>query len=143
MASSLQVKNYLAYWLQLGKPIVKADGQVVCKPKTVIQGDRFSTEFEDCWREILRQDEGSSCYLKGTDQSIKELLSPAWEMASCARCSMMVPTPEVMTNPFPCPCNDLPDWPNEEIPQPRLPIDSQDRLSQIRQRMMSKSTNDA
>lgn len=137
MASSLQVKRYLAYWLQLGKPIVTADDRIVCKPRTVIQGDRFSSEFEDCWTEIMNR-EGTDYYLKGTDQSIAELLSPGWEMASCARCSMLVPTPEVVINPFTCPCHDLDDWPNEEVPQPRLPIDSQARLSQIKQRMVSK-----
>ena len=138
MASSIQVKNYLAYWLQLGKPIVKADGQIVCQPKTVIQGDHFSREFEDCWTEIMNR-EGADYYLKGTDQSIAELLSPGWEMASCARCSMIVPTPEVVINSFSCPCHDFADWPNEEVPQPRLPINSQDRLSQIKQRMVSKA----
>jgi len=141
MASLLQVKNYLAYWLQLGKPIVTTDGQIICKPETVIKGDRYSTEFEDCWTQITSQG-GANYYLKGTDQSIEELLSPAWEMASCARCNMIVPTPEVMFNPFPCPCNDLSGWPNEEIPQPRLPVDSQDRLSQIRKRILSKPVND-
>ena len=85
---------------------------------------------------------GADYYLKGTDQSIEELLSPAWEMASCARCDMIVPTPEVMFNPFPCPCNDLSSWPNEEIPQPRLPVNSQDRLSQIRNRILSKPAKD-
>ncbi|MEM8505104.1 MAG: hypothetical protein AAF716_18355 [Cyanobacteria bacterium P01_D01_bin.1] len=142
MASSLQVKNYLAYWLQLGKPVVTADGQTVCQPKTVIQGDRFSDEFEACWEKIASKG-GANYYLKGTDQSIKELLSPEWDMANCARCNMVVPTPEVMITPFPCPCNDLDDWPNEEIPQPRLPVDSQNRLGQIRQRMISRATSDA
>ncbi len=141
MASPLQVKHYLAHWLQLGKPVITADGQIVCKSKTVIQGDRFSTEFEDCWAKILDQD-NSAYYLKGTDESIADLLSPEWEMTSCSRCNMIVPTPEVFVHPFPCPCNDLSSWPNEEIPQPRLPIDSQDRLSQIRQRIVSKSTNE-
>lgn len=141
MASPLQVKNYLAYWFQLGKPVVTADGQTVCQPKAVIQGDRFSDEFEACWTKILNRD-GAGYYLKGTDQSIKELLSPSWDMDNCARCNMIVPTPEVALNPSPCPCNDLDGWPNEEVPQPRLPIDSRDRLSQIRQHILSQSTGD-
>ncbi|MBE9060798.1 hypothetical protein [cf. Phormidesmis sp. LEGE 11477] len=141
MASSTQVKNYLAYWLQLGKPIVTADGQIVCQPKKVIHGDRFSTEFEDCWAKVMSR-EGTGYYLRGTDQSIADLLSPGWEMASCARCNMIVPTPEVLINTFPCPCHDLADWPNEEVPQPRLPINSQKRLSQIQQRMASKFDSD-
>ena len=136
MASQTQVKKYLAYWFQLGKQVVTAKNSAVCKPQTVIEGDHFSPEFEACWHSILTSLDKEH-YLEGTDQTIQELLSPNWEIESCARCDMPVPTPETTFNTVICPCNDLPNWPNTDLPQPRLPINSQSRLTQMSQRMLA------
>ena len=138
MATKTQVKNYLAYWFQLGKQVVTDDGKTVFKPKTVIQGDRFSAEFEQCWREILAAS-GRACHLEGTDQTVDELLSSAWYVVNCARCDMLVPTPEVPLDNVLCPCNDLPTWPNDELPQPRLPINSQAHLFVMSEKLKSDS----
>lgn len=35
----------------------------------------------------------------------------------------------------PCPCFDLPTWPNLDLPLPRLPVDSRSHLEQIRARL--------
>ncbi|MFB8791195.1 MAG: hypothetical protein U7123_20670 [Potamolinea sp.] len=37
--------------------------------------------------------------------------------------------------PETCPCNDLPMWPNTEVPLPREPVDSKARLNTIRDRL--------
>jgi len=134
MASRIQVKNYLAYWFQLGKQVVTDDGKTTFKPETVIQGEHFSPEFEQCWTEILKAS-GRACHLEGTDQTIDDLLSPAWDIANCARCNMLVPTPEVAFDQLLCPCNDLPTWPNEELPKPRLPVDNHKHLSEMREKL--------
>ena len=136
MATTTQVKNYLAYWFQLGKQVVTDDGRIHYRPETVIAGDRFSPAFEACWTEIL-QTAGKGCHLEGTDQTIDELLSSKWDVINCARCDMLVPTPEVALEPVLCPCNDLPSWPNEELPKPRLPVDSQRQLSAMSARLSS------
>lgn len=136
MASSNEIKNYLAYWFQLGKQVLNDNGKDSYKPKTVIQGDHFSPEFEACWKAIMNN-QGKALYLEGTDQTIAELLSPEWEMISCARCEMPVPIPQVEMSERLCPCNDLPTWPNEEIPKPRLPINSNQRLSNLKQRLIN------
>ena len=136
MAHQQDVKNYLAYWLQLGKGIVLSSQDVPCRPKSVIQGDRFSDDFEQCWARI-QATEGKDCYLEGTDITLDRLLSPAWEIDSCARCGMAVPAPAVIYHGLPCPCSDFEGWPNDELPRPRLPQHSSphfkrmvDRLSQ-------------
>ncbi|MGC1310298.1 MAG: hypothetical protein WA885_23970 [Phormidesmis sp.] len=138
MASDTEVKNYLAHWFQLGKQVLSDDGSVTFSPKSIIQGDRFSPEFEDCWAEILKTG-GETYYLKGTDQTIAHLLSPAWNIVSCARCDMPVPIAEKELALHPCPCDDLSNWPNEEIPKPRLPIDSNQRLSQMSDRLQANA----
>lgn len=137
MASPTDVKNYLAHWFQLGKQVVSDDGQVSYGSDKVIQGDRFSPEFEDCWRKILAA-EGKALYLKGTNQTIEQLLSPAWDVTTCTRCDMPVPIPEVEVAPYPCPCNDLPSWPNHDLPSPRLPIDTERHLQQMAERLKSQ-----
>ena len=136
MATQTQVKNYLAYWFQLGKHVVADDSSTTYLPKTVIQGDRFSPEFEQCWREIL-QGNIDTLHLQGTDQTVADLLSSSWEISNCSRCDMLIPTPEVVIQPVLCPCNDLPEWPNEEVPKPRLPVNSERHLSRLRDRLLA------
>ncbi|WAL62683.1 hypothetical protein [Thermocoleostomius sinensis] len=140
MASSDQVKRYLAYWFQLGKPLVLNDGQETLLPQPVLQNNHYSPEFEACWNRVLEFD-GHRCYLEGTSQSIHELLSSQWEIESCARCAMPVPMVSLGAQTLDCPCNDLNTWPNNELPQPRSPIDSQAQLNQIRDRLLKRATS--
>lgn len=141
MATSEQVKHYLAYWFQLGKQVVTDDGKECYRPKTVIQGDHFSPEFEQCWAEILKTN-SRNCHLEGTDQTIDDLLSPAWAVVNCARCDMLIPTPEVVIAQVICPCNDLAGWPNTELPQPRLPVNSHRELSDMSDRLAASYVDD-
>jgi hypothetical protein len=135
MASEQQVKQYLAYWFQLGKGVVIRGGEDTLLPQPVIQGNRYSQEFENCWQTVLSPASGD-CHLEGTNQTIAELLTPAWEIDPCGRCSMPVPVKSIgVLSSLECPCIDLDDWPNTEVPQPRSPVDSQNLLSQIRDRL--------
>lgn len=134
MASEQEVRQYLAYWFQLGKKVLISNGQKSLLPQPVIQGDRYSQEFEDCWRQILSA--SSLCYLEGTEEAVAELLTPAWDLASCARCNMPVPVHNVGMPPLSCPCNDLFNWPNTEIPAPRSPVNTQAGLMNIRSRLL-------
>lgn len=140
MASLEQVKQYLAYWFQLGKPLVltgkTSDGRSKVLPHPVIQSDRYSSEFEACWQQIT-SGAWKSSYLEGTIQTIEELLSSQWEISSCARCTMPVPMLSLglQTGDNECPCADLPGWPNTELPQPRDPVDSSTQLRNIRDRL--------
>ena len=136
MASSEQVKKYLAYWFQLGKPLIFNDGEALL-PKPVVAGSRYSAEFEACWQRILIT-EGNGCYLDGTDQTIAELLSEQWDLTSCARCGMPVPIVNVGMQSSACPCFDLPNWPNLDLPLPRLPVETQTQLEQIRDRLKQR-----
>ncbi len=130
MAAQEQVKQYLAYWFLVGKKVYIKNGQESRKPETILQRDRFSAEFEACWQEILSPKSGA-CYLEGTDQTIKDLLSPDWEVKPCARCEMPIPLKNSGVKTGLCPCIDLPDWPNDELPRPHLPINNQQHLSRI------------
>ena len=134
MASEQQVKRYLAYWFQLGKKVVIHNGDSVVLPQSVIAGDRYSDEFEKIWQLILSPESGD-CYLEATHQSIAELLTPKWEIEPCVRCEMPVPLINIGLPPEVCPCNDLPTWPNTEIPAPREPISNQTQLREIRARL--------
>jgi hypothetical protein len=134
MASEQQVRQYLAYWFQLGKAVLIQGGQERLLPQPVIQGDRYSQEFETCWQTIVSPDSGD-CYLEGTPQTVAELLTPAWEINPCSRCTMPVPIRTLGINPVECPCNDIPGWPNADIPKPHGLVDSQHSLLRIRDRL--------
>jgi hypothetical protein len=138
MASPSEVKTYLAHWFQLGKKVVSDHDQSSYQPENVIQGEHFSAQFEDCWAAIMAI-EGKGLYLEGTDQTIAELLSPAWDVVDCARCSMPVPMPQVEIRAHACPCNDLPSWPNTDIPSPRLPVNGHKHLERMHDRLSALS----
>ena len=133
MASEQQVKQYLAYWFQLGKPIVNRKAQMTLLPQPILQADRYSPAFEDCWQQAAAKPQ--DYHLEGTIETIAELLSPAWEVSACSRCAMPVPVKSVGTQSLDCPCVDLPGWPNTELPQPRDPVNSQVLLSRLRDRL--------
>lgn len=141
MASENQVRQYLAYWFQLGKKVWLRNGEEAVVPRTVIQGDRYSDEFEKCWEKIISPANGDS-YLEGTRETIAELLTPAWDISPCSRCSMPVTIRNVGMPPENCPCYDLPGWPNTEAPAPRSPIDSKAHLSRIRDRLLKNGKNE-
>jgi hypothetical protein len=134
MATSTEVRDYLAHWCQLGKGVVMPASSEVLRPQPVLQGDRYSPVFEHCWQQIMAC-EGQDCYLEGTNQTIAELLSNRWDVVQCARCAMPVPSSYGFTSGPCCPCQDLPSWPNFEIPQPRSPITLQTQLQTLHQRL--------
>lgn len=140
MAHEKVVRQYLAYWFQAGKRVVlEAKGESYC-PNVILQGDRYSPEFEACWNYLSDASSGD-CYLEGTSQTIQELLSSQWEIVSCARCDMPIPMLVLGVMPLGCPCFDLPTWPNSDIPQPRSPVNTPEQLVQIRDRLLVNTTH--
>ncbi|MBE9076272.1 hypothetical protein IQ241_02995 [Romeria aff. gracilis LEGE 07310] len=137
MASSEQVRDYLAHWFQLGKRVVLRNGETI-RPDPVIRGEQWSPEFDQCWSQIM-QNEGRECYLEGTTETIAELLSEGWEVTACSRCAMPIAMPGFMKIDPVCPCSDLSNWPNNEVPAPRQPVRSRDRLSQIGNRLRQEN----
>lgn len=136
MASEQRVRQYLAYWFQLGKKVWIYNGKMALLPKTVIHGDRYSDEFEACWQRIMAADSGD-CYLDGAGQTIDQLLSDRWDIVPCARCNMPVPM-AALGAPMPhlsCPCSDLESWPNTDVPAPRMPVSSKQHLRQLCDRL--------
>jgi hypothetical protein len=87
----------------------------------------------------LTSENPGECYLEGTDYTIQELLSPAWDVIPCARCQMPLPMKVVGVTSPECPCFDLPSWPNSDIPQPRSPICTTSHLADLRTRLMMVS----
>lgn len=134
MASQSQIKTYLAYWFQLGKKVLSTQQGQELFPQSVIKGDRYSQEFENCWQQIISS-QGQNYYLEGTNQTIKQLLSPSWNIISCSRCNLPIPIVESGIQSIECPCNDLPGWPNFELPSPRTPVNTSARLSKLRDRL--------
>lgn len=142
MASTDQVKQYLAFWFQLGKGLVIKNSREIQLPESVVRGDRYSPEFEACWRQVM-QSKGENCYLEGTEQTVAQLLSSKWDVTACARCEMPVPILSVGMRSPGCPCEDMPSWPNTELPMPRIPVDSQAQLQQIRDRLAQLTPKDS
>ncbi len=137
MAQEEQVKKYLAYWFQLGKPVIVDNGKESLLPKPIFVGSQYSAQFEDCWLKISDPLSGD-CYLEGTEQTIQELLSSLWDINPCARCTMPVPQ-KIGGAPFlNCTCQDLENWPNSELPPPHFPSDNQAQLNRIRQRLLGR-----
>ena len=137
MASTTQVKTYLAYWFQLGKKLVWRNGKETLLPQTIFQDDRFSPQFESCWQKIMSIG-GKDCYLEGSAETIEQLLSPNWDINGCARCQMPVAIVESGIQSLDCMCSDLDNWPNDELPKPRSPISNQVQLDKIRARLKTK-----
>lgn len=140
MASENDVRHYLAYWFQAGKRVVMEGGHNAYCPSTVLQSDRFSDEFERCWA-YLRSSQSGECYLEGTQQTIQDLLSSSWDVMPCARCEMPVPVLSMGVSSAECPCNDLPNWPNADIPKPRSPVSTSHHLNDIRSRLTHAATS--
>ncbi|MFN6560790.1 MAG: hypothetical protein RMY28_013540 [Nostoc sp. ChiSLP01] len=138
MATKQEVKAYLAYWFQLGKKVIVGNGKASILPKSVLDGDRYSKEFEECWEQILSK-ESAECHLEGTQETIAELLTSVWEMLPCCRCTMPVAARNLGMPPLLCPCNDLLSWPNTELPTPRAPIKTQEQLKIIQARLLDNS----
>lgn len=135
MANVEQVKKYLAYWFQAGKPIIRHRDNRPILPRTIIVGDQYSSEFETLFTQLISP-ECRDDYLQGTDQSMADLLSPRWDIADCARCNMPIPldTVGLITG---CPCGDLHGWPNLDLPMPRCPHNVRAQLTLIHQRLQN------
>jgi hypothetical protein len=134
MASVETVKQYLAYWFQLGKKVVSSKTAECLFPDIVFTGSFYSREFDECWQKIIRF-EGKDYYLEGTTQTISQLLTPIWDIIPCATCSMPVPKINLGVQPMGCPCDNLNNWPNNELPFPRKAIDSKLHLQSLRSRL--------
>jgi hypothetical protein len=134
MASLPQVKQYLAHWFQLGKRVYLKNGDIALLPSKVFQGMDYTIEFELCWESLLSPLSGD-CYLEGTSQTLADLLTPNWEIAECSRCQMPVPMRVAGMPIGGCPCDDLPNWPNNQLPSPISPQKVQSKLSDIQDRL--------
>lgn len=142
MAESATVKKYLAYWFQLGKKMILPNQGITLLPSKIYShhGGDYSQEFEDCWN-LINQKENQDCYLEGTSQTIQQLLSSKWEITDCARCSMPVPMIDIGFQASGCMCGDMDNWPNNELPTPRNPVNNQSKLKKISESLKEKSAS--
>lgn len=138
MASVSQVRAYLAYWFQLGKPVVFHRSQTHYLPCPIFRGHDFSHEFEHCWQRVAEHP--ADYHLKGTDQTVADLLTEDWDITGCARCTMPVPMPINAVATSPCPCHDVPAWPNHDVPLPRIRTSDSHHLANICTRLANPST---
>jgi hypothetical protein len=134
MASVEAVKQYLAHWFQLGKKVVLSKNYETLLPNPIFAGSVYSPEFDECWQKIARL-QGRDCYLEGTTQTIAHLLTPLWNIAPCALCSMPIPKIELGVQEVGCPCSDLPSWPNYNLPLPRPAINAKEHLKVLQERL--------
>jgi PAS domain S-box-containing protein len=134
MASESDVKQYLAYWLQLGKKVQLNNGARTKKIQRVLQGEHYSQELEELWQE-LRSPDSKDCYLEGTSETINQLLSSEWEITNCPRCPMIKPQRIAGRPVISCPCEELSNWPNLELPPPRKPVRDRQHLTAITNRL--------
>lgn len=136
MAKPEQVREYLAFWFQLGKRVILPFTQHAMLPEPIFEDGTYSKAFENCWN-LLQDALAVNAYLEGTTQTIAQLLSQEWDILPCSRCEMPVPVINLGLPPECCPCNDLMTWPNQEIPMPRLAVDNQRELTTIQSRLQN------
>lgn len=134
MVSEDRVKQYIALWMQLGKPVVCDRDNQQLSTSSVIRGQAYSPEFEQLWQ-IIRQ-APHHYHLSATPCSIGDLLAGHWDLLPCARCTLLQPVNESVIAAGPCPCQDLASWPDDNLPLPRQPIDNQDYLYKIQLRLL-------
>jgi hypothetical protein len=135
MATNEQLKSYLACWFQLGKPVISHKGEQPLLPQSVLSGDRYSPAFESCWQQI--QEQAADYSLEGTNEAVSDLLNPHWDISACARCQMPTPLRVAGLPPEHCPCHNMSNWPNMELPLPRVPVNNALRLRSICHRLQS------
>lgn len=136
MASAHLVKEYLAHWFQLGKPMVFGHENREVLPAPIFHQGSYSLAFESCWQQILERC-GEGCHIKGTSVTVAMMLTSSWEVGQCPRCPMPIVMPTAGIKNDLCPCHDIPTWPNSELPAPRMGVDSGERLSNLRGRLQS------
>jgi len=133
MATVSEIKEYLACWFQLGKGVLFPKTQQTCRPEPVFNLGGYSTAFESLWQRIQTSPE--DCYLQGTNQTVRDLLSGEWEIIVCARCTLPIPTSVTHIPCSLCPCNDLDLWPNLELPLPRPPVNEVRHLQRLKEHL--------
>lgn len=134
MASDRQVRTYLACWFQLNRGVILHDtGERLC-PQPVILRSTYSPDFETCWTRISER-KGQDWYLEGTNQTLSELMTDAWEFIPCPRCTLPIPMPNCPVMRIECPCAELHSWPNTQLPLPRQPLNAQHALGHICERV--------
>lgn len=136
MASAQQVREYLAHWFQLGKPMVLGHAGQEILPTPIFSQGTYSQSFESCWQQVLERC-GEGCYIKGTNVTVAMMLTSAWEVSQCSRCPMPVLMPATGISNELCPCHDIPTWPNSELPAPRMPADNTAQLGSLRGRLQA------
>ncbi|CAN1210724.1 hypothetical protein TUMEXPCC7403_11040 [Tumidithrix helvetica PCC 7403] len=140
MATCDVVKDYLAQWMQVGKKVlIQSENKSVgiCK---VIEGERYTQEFEALWTEISTI-KAKEAYLEGTNETIQELLSDKWELVECPRCNLPSACIDMgMRETKACPCDTMKLWPNLETIAPRKPVKTAKYLNNICDRLLKDRT---
>lgn len=132
MAQATEIKEYLACWMQLGRRLILSDRAVSLDQ--VIAGDHYTTRFEEIWQEGQSHPESTS--LEGSSLTLKELLAPSYELLSCPRCNLPLPSASLgPRSAQPCPCDNLNLWPNFDTVPPRQPVDTTAKLRSICHRL--------
>ncbi len=140
MALEIDVKKYVACWMQLGTKVWLRNGQPA-QVAQVIQGGRYTPEFETLWSNVREQTTGDA-YLSGTEITLQELMSNNWDIVQCARCTMPVAMQIAGVQSLGCPCQELVNWPNTDLPCPRPPVNDFDKLKGIQSRLAQNSESD-
>lgn len=136
MAKPQQVREYLAFWFQLGKRVILPSTQQALLPEPIFENGSYSKAFEHCWGLLQDPAEGDA-FLEGTPQTIHDLLTLEWEILPCSRCEMPVPVIDLGMPVEGCPCSDLLSWPNQDIPVPRSAVHTHQRLTSIQNRLQT------
>ncbi|MFN3361121.1 MAG: hypothetical protein ACK421_06840 [Pseudanabaenaceae cyanobacterium] len=132
MATAREVKEYLAYWMQLGRKLVIGDR--VVQLDRVIAGDHYTTRFEELWQE--GQAHPTTTCLEGSNVTLQQLLAPNYELLECPRCDLPVPSASLGPRSVqPCPCDDLNIWPNFDTVPPHPPINTASQLRSLQERL--------
>lgn len=138
MASSEQLRQYLARWFQLGKQVVVEPSGSLHRPESVTSAGQYSPAFEACWTALLEAGL-QHCYLENTNQSLAALACNDWEITNCSRCSMPVAQSIGGISAVDCPCSDQDNWPNLDLPTPQAPQNWTQHIQALAERLRRTS----
>jgi hypothetical protein len=82
MATQDQVREFLAHWFQLGKPVVLAEDRGECLPSPMFYKGGYSQSFEDCWHQIMVTS-GQGCYLRAPPKALPPCSRPPGNCRLC------------------------------------------------------------
>lgn len=88
MATELEIKQFVAEWMNVGKIVMSPMGEL--RAQSLDSAYRYTPEYDKLWSYLWKRK--TKCYLLGTTQTFDKL-ERAWELSRCIHCDLPVMLP--------------------------------------------------